>query len=92
MLRRGSEADVRALALAVALSQRATHPVSRALTSLGAALGPALPLLHIQDFYAVSGAHFITLCKCAWLPPAIAQKSCASVVLVTCSSLCMLMG
>eukprot|EP00884_Botryococcus_braunii_P016766 jgi/Botrbrau1/3773/Bobra.0183s0008.1 len=51
-----SAADLRALSQAHALSMRATHPVSRAVTILGRSLGARLPPLDIQDFKMVAGA------------------------------------
>jgi hypothetical protein len=51
-----STADLRALGLATALSMRTTHPVSRAVATLGRDLGPRLPHPDILDFRLVAGA------------------------------------
>ena len=55
----GSADDKQALQLAVALSQRSNHPVSRALTSLDGLLDKSGGgVSHcISDFRAVPGAH-----------------------------------
>lgn len=50
-----SPGDVRALSLAHALSMRSTHPVSRAVTAMGAAVGNRLPQVNLQDFRLVAG-------------------------------------
>lgn len=59
MVASGSKEDVEALELAIALSQRSAHPVSRALTSLDGLLHHSGADLseRIADFRAVSGAH-----------------------------------
>ena len=64
----GSREDVEALELAIALSQRSNHPVSRALTSLDSLLHQSGASLseRISDFRAVPGMHGITcVCICA---------------------------
>ena len=71
----GSKEDVEALELAIALSQRSAHPVSRALTSLDGLLQHRGPNLseRIADFRAVPGAQhhqplpFVSRCDAgAW--------------------------
>ena len=59
MLDSGSKEDLEALELAIALSQRSNHPVSRALTSLDGLLhqnGASLSE-RISEFRAVPGTH-----------------------------------
>ena len=66
VVERGTADDVHALASAVALSERATHPVSKAAAALGKAAGGQLPSLHIEDFKLVPGKRADNSLLCLW--------------------------
>ena len=57
LVQAGNADDIAAMASVVALSERASHPVSRAAAALGKVAGSRLPHTEISDFKLVPGTH-----------------------------------